>query len=319
MQRTTPPPLPASQWKPAVVVPIIASILLIALLLIIIWSAAASWPLNGSHREPKSAGGSTQRRDSEGAGSSATSGLGKGEDDGESESAASPTGVGGHSNTPSMQAAETTASLGNEEQINHPTTRDEGPATVPSSPRSYEFFTQRTGVSRAAEVIEPAGREADFFGIAAAGKRFVYVVDKSSSMSGDRFEMARQELLRSLNKLKANQSFFVIFYDDVAYPQPSKKLTPARASNVRRMSAWVKNAVTQGGTSPMDAIERAISFEPDAVYILSDGEFDDSVVHQTAYLNDDSPIKIHTIGFQNDAATLREIAEQNGGSYRFIP
>jgi hypothetical protein len=203
--------------------------------------------------------------------------------------------------------------------ISQPSAEDEMEAPSSSSTRPYEFFTQRSSVASRPESVDEVGREADFFGVAAGGRRFVYVVDKSSSMSGERFEMAREELLRSLNKLKPNQSFFVIFYDDVAYPQPSKKLAPARISNVRRMSSWVKNAVSQGGTAPMDAIERAINFEPDAIFILSDGEFDQSVVTQTTRLNEDSPVRIHTIGFQNNAETLRAIAEQNNGTYRFVP
>jgi hypothetical protein len=57
-----------------------------------------------------------------------------------------------------------------------------------------------------------------FFGTAAKGNRFVFVVDNSSSMKGGRLEMAVAELVKTVEGLSARQSFYVIFVSDKTYP-----------------------------------------------------------------------------------------------------
>jgi hypothetical protein len=57
-----------------------------------------------------------------------------------------------------------------------------------------------------------------FFGTAAKGNRFVFVVDNSSSMKGGRLEMAVAELVKTVEGLSAKQSFYVIFVSDKPYP-----------------------------------------------------------------------------------------------------
>ncbi|MEC9093352.1 MAG: hypothetical protein VX438_11635, partial [Planctomycetota bacterium] len=57
------------------------------------------------------------------------------------------------------------------------------------------------------------GNQAQFFGIQAKGKNFVFIVDSSSSMSGARWKNAVQELRSSLFSLQQNQKFYVIFFD----------------------------------------------------------------------------------------------------------
>jgi hypothetical protein len=185
---------------------------------------------------------------------------------------------------------------------------------------AYEFYSQRPTGRPPSGPSEKNSGKADFFGVAESGKRFVYVVDKSSSMTGERFENARKELLKSIKKLTPSQSFFIVFYDTTSYPQPISKLAQATDANIRKMSTWANGAIPNGGTDPMEAIEMALRLKPDAIFILSDGEFDDSIVDRTTMLNAKKPvIKINTIGFQNDAETLRAIAERNHGAYRFVP
>ena len=60
---------------------------------------------------------------------------------------------------------------------------------------------------------------AEFFGIGGYGQSFVYVVDCSDSMNeGGKFERAIYELLQSIEQLSGDQRYFVIFYNDDAYP-----------------------------------------------------------------------------------------------------
>lgn len=163
------------------------------------------------------------------------------------------------------------------------------------------------------------GTDADFFGISAEGNQFAYVVDVSSSMAGAKFEKARQELLESIDRLNRNQKFFIVFFNNASYPQPIDRLIRAIRKNKALVREWIMQAIPMGGTDPLESIARAMEKGPDAIFILSDGEFDWSVVTTVGVLNKQSPVPIHTIGFVVDSVTLKQLANQNQGTYRHVP
>lgn len=163
-----------------------------------------------------------------------------------------------------------------------------------------------------------------FFGVQAKGSRFVYVVDCSGSMAGARLETVKQEILRSVHALWPAQQFYVIFFSDKAYPmftpqRTAPMLLPAKPENLRRAQHWVTQFSLSGGTDPTDAMVQALGLRPDAIFLLTDGEFDPSVV-ETIRKRNKHRIVINTIGFKNSAgeALLRRIASENGGGYRFV-
>lgn len=164
-----------------------------------------------------------------------------------------------------------------------------------------------------------AGKSADFFGVEAEGKSFVYVVDKSSSMMMGKFDAAREELIQSIDSLRPNQKFFVIFFDSSYHTQPTKGLVQATFRNKKMVKEWMMRADPSAATEPYPAIEYAVELHPDAIYVLSDGEFDSSVVHQVSKINGEFIIPIHTIAFTSNAQTLKELADENKGTYRYVP
>jgi hypothetical protein len=170
-----------------------------------------------------------------------------------------------------------------------------------------------------------AGGTAQFFQIQGKGRRFAYVVDCSGSMAGDPFDKACAELRRSIEALKSGQSFFVVFFDSGEYPQfhprAGEGLLRASPANKRRLREWVSGFVMPGGgTDPRVALLQALALRPDAIYLLSDGEFDPDIALQVRQQNR-RRTAIHTISFMNRAAEplLRRIASENKGSYRFVP
>jgi hypothetical protein len=163
-----------------------------------------------------------------------------------------------------------------------------------------------------------------FFGVRAEGKRFVYVVDCSGSMSGSRFTTVKKELLRSIHALLPKQEFYIVFFSDRAFPMFSpQKAEPATLAaeplNLKRATRWTNDFPIGGGTEPTDAVKAGLKLRPDAIFLLTDGEFD-SAVAQTIRLENNARVVIHTIGFKNSAGEriLRQIAEQNSGRYRFV-
>jgi hypothetical protein len=168
---------------------------------------------------------------------------------------------------------------------------------------------------------------ADFFGIGGYGQSFVYVVDCSGSMNEDRkFERAMYELLHSIEQLASDQRYFVIFYNDMAYPMDADAPVLATEDEFARTRRWISHIRPDGGTNPLPALLFALSLRPDAIYFLSDGQFDPMTIHQLRVRNRPKKrfatqqIPIHAIALVNRATEglMRTISRNSGGEYRFV-
>jgi len=167
----------------------------------------------------------------------------------------------------------------------------------------------------------------EFFGIGGYGQAFVYVVDCSDSMNErGKFERARYELLQSIEQLASDQRYFVIFYNDGAYPMDADEPVLATQDEIARTARWVNSVEADGGTNPLPALLFALSLRPDAIYFLSDGQFDPLTSHQLRIRNRPNSrlnlrqIPIHTIAFVDRFAEglMRTIARNSGGEFRFV-
>jgi hypothetical protein len=169
------------------------------------------------------------------------------------------------------------------------------------------------------------GLGAGFFGSKGTGRSFVYVVDMSGSMHGRRFDRAKSELARSINKLNPEQKFYVFFFNDRTFPlfdpKPAKGLIPANPTNKQRASAWIRKREAESTTNPNFALQQALEMHPDVIFLLTDGELDDpQAARRLIRQYNTSNVVIHTIAFDNEEAgeTLKSIAEDNQGTYRFV-
>ena len=166
-----------------------------------------------------------------------------------------------------------------------------------------------------------------FFGLNQPGKKIVYVVDCSRSMNHPypgrartRLGRVKLELLDSIRGLHENQQFFIIFFNDRAYPMPAEQLVDANNATKLRFLEWMARAQADGHTDPRTALLLALQLQPDLVYFLTDGDFRAGVVKDVAAANR-GRVAIHTIGFGDNTGEplLKAIAEQNRGVYQFIP
>jgi hypothetical protein len=167
----------------------------------------------------------------------------------------------------------------------------------------------------------------EFFGIGGYGQTFVYVVDASDSMNDHgKFERARYELLHSIEQLNGDQRYFVVFYNEGAYPMDADEPLLATQDNLARTTRWINSVEPTGGTNPLPALVFALSLRPDAIYFLSDGQFDPAVIRELRIRNHENrrlnihQIPIHTIAFFDRIAEglMRSIARNSGGEYRFV-
>ena len=181
---------------------------------------------------------------------------------------------------------------------------------------------------------------ASFFGTVANGQHFVYILDISPSMNhreGRRLERAVLELLRSIDRLAAEQSFYVIvfgwqarrMFDDVA---PVPEMIPATLKHKRALRNWLAGLTTIFGTDPTQAIKLGLGIEPSAIFLLSDGEFNRPGrrrgsggvargVIGAIRRKKSGRIPVHTITYEDRAGerVMDRIAAESGGLSRFVP
>jgi len=172
---------------------------------------------------------------------------------------------------------------------------------------------------------EAAGGKAGFFGTTAAGDSFVFIVDSSGSMTGQRFHRAKTELIKSLGRLKSRQKFHVVFFNSETVPMfaPRKRqgLLSATLVNRKKVRRWIDRQQPASTTDPEGALRMALQLKPAVIFLLSDGEFDEpSRCRQAALEENVSGTVIHTIAYmsRDGENTLKAIAEDHRGTFRFV-
>lgn len=232
------------------------------------------------------------------------------------------------------------------------------PEFKPRTPRPSSQVSGNSGAD--AEAEEDAREAVRFFGTHAYGNKFVYVMDASGSMSsgdGGRIRRARAELIRSINALQPHHSFYVVLYNNRAIKMFDRneraQLLEATRENKAHAARWITFARPAGSTMPAEALKIAGDLKPDAVFFLSDGEFEyegqeglgaamnqfvaefgqarPSVLkgnplrpkrYPKSVLSEYAPeIIVHTIAFESakSRAMMQRIAELKGGEHRYIP
>jgi hypothetical protein len=170
-------------------------------------------------------------------------------------------------------------------------------------------------------------RGAAFFGAYAEGKRFVFVLDSSRSMlQDDRWTYACNQLIDSLNGLQPEQEFYIICFDiKTSYlfniPPSRAKFFQSDEKTLPRVKRWLRSHELGRATMPAEALQNALALEPDAIFLLSDGELQDNSLGLLRMINGFSAtyrqIPIHTVHLFSDEGreTLQLIARENSGTF----
>ena len=178
------------------------------------------------------------------------------------------------------------------------------------------------------------GNSAKFFGTTSYGSRFVFVIDCSLSMKGNRWYRAVKELNEAIAGLEKEQEFLVLLYNERSSVMMNVRmdlaaLVPATDENKEACRSWLRKRRPNGGTFPASAMFVALTLEPDAVFLLSDGELQDNTRELLQFWNAEqnrsdgtaSRIPIHTIslgGQFEGQAMMKSIAKENDGDFSWI-
>jgi hypothetical protein len=172
-----------------------------------------------------------------------------------------------------------------------------------------------------------SGFKATFFGIHAEARRIVYLVDASNSMNrpydGEaktRFRQVKLELAKSIWNLKAEQQFFVIFFNQHANPMPAEGMEHAYPANQQKYLTWMASVPAEGFTDPRPSRSLAFSLNPEVIYLLTDGLFPRDVQSDLSQLRQQT-VHLNTIAFGDQKAekSLKPLALRNHGQFAFVP
>jgi hypothetical protein len=178
--------------------------------------------------------------------------------------------------------------------------------------------------TRPADATTQRVNETSFFGLRGGGKRICFIIDISGSMMVDaKLDRVKQELSATIQALKPDTRFSVVFFDDQAH-----MITQAwMQTDAERTHALgvIAGQNTGGGTNPQGAFEfafKTLDPLPDCIYYMTDGITQVDVAAQLRSLNG-GPNKttVHAIAFGNGSleVVMRQIAAENGGTYLFVP
>ncbi|MGC8638969.1 MAG: vWA domain-containing protein [Isosphaeraceae bacterium] len=171
------------------------------------------------------------------------------------------------------------------------------------------------------------GPGTEFFGAREHGRSFAYVIDCSGSMATrGSLNVAKRELLASLNPLPPDARFSVIFYNlnvrVFTDPQGNQGMMPATTSNKTRVEAQLRAVGPDGGTDHMLALRTALGLRPEVIFFLTDADLmTNSDVDQI--LAEAHGSRIQAVEFSRGTdlgmeTPLRRMARATGGTYRYI-
>lgn len=177
---------------------------------------------------------------------------------------------------------------------------------------------------------------AEFFGVRAKGRRFVFAIDRSGSMlDHDAIGQAKRELSTRVNGLAPTMEFQVLFYNTDVSPLNIGGVGFIRATAERREQAVRAITATraEGGTDHVKALRKAIGMKGDAIFMLTDAESDrgeeinEKQIDEISKLNRaraGNPASIHVIHFDHGFSRkpgskgLESLARRNNGTYRLV-
>ena len=171
----------------------------------------------------------------------------------------------------------------------------------------------------------PGEARTGIFGLQAKGSKFVYVFDRSASMSGSPLMSSKKELIKSLDELGKIQQFYLIFYNQrlsVFTPSGARgRLIFANDSNKKSARTFIDSVRADGATQHAEAIGAAFRLLPDVVFVLTDADARDDLADEdvTRLFNQSRGAVVMVVQFSQESKpispNLARLAKQCGGQY----
>jgi hypothetical protein len=169
----------------------------------------------------------------------------------------------------------------------------------------------------------------EMFGSARAeGRSFLFLIDRSKSMGRQGLQAlaaAEAELIRGLSQLKPNHRFQVMAYHHHSVYLIDKNLLPATKENLEAIRGYLSKLAAFGATDHEKALRTALTWEPDVLFLLTDGGEPGLTAAQIRMISRRAAgtTAIHCIEFgygpqRQESNFLTRLADENSGSYGYV-
>lgn len=169
------------------------------------------------------------------------------------------------------------------------------------------------------------------YGLTGQGSKFIYVFDRSGSMSGyggRPLRSAKAELIASLQDLERVHQFQIIFYNQ----DPQVFALRGRAPRMEfgddggkaAAAKFINGIVATGGTEHLRPLQMALALRPDVIFFLTDADEPQLNADELADIqraNKGTQINAIEFGFGPESGEdnfLKRLARQNGGQHAYI-
>jgi len=163
----------------------------------------------------------------------------------------------------------------------------------------------------------------EFMTLRVRSSRVAFVIDKSGSMTGARWDKVVRNLEAVIGDLETPSDFNIITFGS-SVSSFRDDLAPVNEANKIAAINWVQSQYPAGGTATGSALRRAFeSDEVETVILLSDGYPSGSGAGIIADVKQwqarrENPVTIHTISYQagdRGSEFMRDLAEANEGKF----
>ncbi len=167
------------------------------------------------------------------------------------------------------------------------------------------------------------------FGAVGEGSRFIYLFDRSTSMTGAPLAAAKQQLIASLDTLTSVHQFQVIFFNheiqawDITGGQ--RRIPYATDANKQLAAQFLRTVGADGATERLAPLRRALNMNADVVFFLTDADdaMPDYDVAEVVERAQGRGTAIACIEFGNGPQPdggnfLTHIAAATGGDYVYV-
>jgi hypothetical protein len=139
-------------------------------------------------------------------------------------------------------------------------------------------------------------------------------------------DVAKREMLASLEQLPPDARFGVVFYNlastTFADAQGRQALMAATQANKARVRSLLASVAPDGGTNHMSALRAGLALQPEVIFFLTDADLmtmkdTDDILREAGHTR----IQAVEFGIGPDlgqSAPLRKLASASGGTYRYI-
>jgi len=189
-------------------------------------------------------------------------------------------------------------------------------------PQPAVFTEQHEGFEYALLSVLPP--ELDSLGQQLLPRDVVFILDVSGSMSGTSIEQARASLIQALGRLKPQDRFNIIWFNDRTerlYP----RIMPATADNIQYASKIISRLQADGGTVMLPALALALNDQPGTsrvrqIIFLTDGNVDNEQELFNLINKQLGDNRLFTVGIGSapNSYFMRKAARAGRGSFTYI-